>query len=83
MSGTVPTGFVVGKNRGTHCMGEWVGRRAGLDVSGGFFFLTEIRTLDRPAHSIVTIATALPLHTMQQIVRQEMNAHLCSAVGRH
>jgi len=23
------------------------------------------------------------LHTMQQIVRQEMNAHLCSAVGRH
>jgi hypothetical protein len=39
MSGTVPTGFVVGKKQGTHYVGDWVGRRVGLDLSGGESFL--------------------------------------------
>lgn len=51
-----------GKNRGTHCMGGWVGTRAGLGVlGGGEVFPVAIRAPDhRPARSLVVILTDLP-----------------------
>jgi hypothetical protein len=57
-----------GNSRSTHCMGGWVGPRAGLDVmekrknllpSQGI----ESRLLGRPAHSIVAIPTELSRRT--------------------
>jgi hypothetical protein len=49
------------KNSGTHWTRRWVGPRATLEVSGKgtIIFLSEIRTPNRPACSLITALTVL------------------------
>ena len=46
-----PAALNLGDKPGTHCIGGWVGPRAGLDVYGNFRPPTGIRSPDRPARS--------------------------------
>jgi hypothetical protein len=45
-----PTALLSGKRPGTHCIGGWVGPRAGLDATENLT-PTGIRSPDRPARS--------------------------------
>jgi hypothetical protein len=53
----VPAALLSGKKPDTHCVGGWVGPRAGLDPEENLAF-TGIRSSDRPARS-ESIPTAL------------------------
>jgi hypothetical protein len=46
-----PSALPPGKRHGTHCVGDWVGARHGLDGCGKSRPHTGIRSPDRPARS--------------------------------
>ena len=46
-----PATLTPGKRPGTHCVGGWVGPRAGVEGCGKSHPPTEIRSPDRPARS--------------------------------
>jgi len=49
--GHAPAALRPGKRPGTHCIGGWVGPRAGLDTCGKSRPPTGIRSPDRPVRS--------------------------------
>jgi len=69
----------------THCIGGWVGPRAGLDIVEKRKFLgpAETRTPDCPSRSLVTILTKLSWLLVYTLIRETNIEHLECIFSTH
>jgi hypothetical protein len=82
-----PAALPLGKRRGTHCIGCWVGPGAGLDGCRKFA-RTGIRSPDRPANSESLYRLSYPAHTwppgptLKKLIRKINNRLLVGGQDR-